>query len=73
MNTYIDKSDQRIPIDRMIYIADGPSGIPCFSVVKNNGGKTYAFQPENDARFAQNDALLHVDASILVVRRLYRE
>jgi len=44
----------------MIYIADGPSDIPCFSVVKNNGGKTYAvFQPENDAEFAQNDALLH--------------
>ena len=44
----------------MIYIADGPSDIPCFSVVKKNGGKTYAvFQPENDAEFAQNDALLH--------------
>ena len=60
MNAYIDKSDRRIPIDRMIYVADGPSDIPCFSVVKNNGGKTYAvFQPENDAEFAQNDALLH--------------
>jgi len=60
VNAHIDKSDRRIPIDRMIYIADGPSDIPCFSVVKNNGGKTYAvFQPENDAEFAQNDALLH--------------
>jgi hypothetical protein len=60
VNAYIDKSDRRIPIDRMIYIADGPSDIPCFSVVKNNGGKTYAvFQPENDAEFAQNDAMLH--------------
>ena len=44
----------------MIYIADGPSDIPCFSVVKNNGGKTYAvFQPGSDAEFEQNDALLH--------------
>ena len=43
VNAYIDKSDRRIPIDRMIYVADGPSDIPCFSVVKNNGGKTYAF------------------------------
>ena len=60
VNAYIEKSDRRIPIDRMIYVADGPSDIPCFSVVKNNGGKTYAvFQPENDAEFAQNDALLH--------------
>ena len=60
MNAYIEKSDRRIPIDRMIYVADGPSDIPCFSVVKNNGGKTYAvFQPDNDAEFAQNDSLLH--------------
>ena len=60
VNAYIAKSDRRIPIDRMLYIADGPSDIPCFSVVKNNGGKTFAvFQPGNDAEFEQNDALLH--------------
>jgi hypothetical protein len=60
VNAFIEKSDRRIPIDRMIYIADGPSDIPCFSVVKNNGGKPYAdFQPGNDAEFAQNDALLN--------------
>lgn len=61
VNACISKSDRRIPIDRMIYVADGPSDIPCFSVVKNNGGKTFAvFQPENDAEFEQNDALLNV-------------
>ncbi len=60
VNAFIAKGDRRIPIDRMLYIADGPSDIPCFSVVKNNGGKTFAvFQPGNDAEFAQNDALLH--------------
>ena len=60
VNAFMEKGDRRIPIDRMIYIADGPSDIPCFSVVKKNGGKTYAvFQPGNDAEFAQNDALLN--------------
>ncbi len=60
VNAHIENADRRIPIDRMIYIADGPSDIPCFSVVKNNGGKTYAvFQPGSDAEFEQNDALLH--------------
>ncbi len=60
VNAYIANVDRRIPIERMIYIADGPSDIPCFSVVKNNGGKTFAvFQPGNDAEFAQNDSLLH--------------
>ena len=60
VNAQIDENDRRVPINRMLYIADGPSDIPCFSVVKNNGGKTFAvFQPENDAEFAQNDSLLH--------------
>lgn len=60
VNASMDRVDRRIPIDRMIYTADGPSDVPVFSVVKGNGGKTYAvFNPESEAEFAQNDALLH--------------
>jgi len=59
VNASMDRVDRRIPIDRMIYVADGPSDVPVFSVVKGNGGKTYAvFNPESEAEFAQNDALL---------------
>lgn len=59
VNASMDRVDRRIPIDRMIYIADGPSDVPVFSVVKGNGGKTYAvFNPESEGEFAQNDALL---------------
>jgi hypothetical protein len=55
----MDRVDRRIPIDRMIYTADGPSDVPVFSVVKSNGGKAYAvFNPDSEAEFAQNDALL---------------
>jgi hypothetical protein len=44
----------------MIYTADGPSDVPVFSVVKSQGGKAYAvFNPDSEAEFAQNDALLH--------------
>ena len=28
VNAHIENADRRIPIDRMIYIADGPSDIP---------------------------------------------
>lgn len=60
VNAFINPGDRRVPIHRMIYTADGPSDVPVFSVVKSNGGKTYAvFNPESDAEFAQNDALLH--------------
>lgn len=59
VNASMDRVDRRIPIDRMIYVADGPSDVPVFSVVKGNGGMTYAvFNPESEGEFAQNDALL---------------
>lgn len=60
VNASMERVDRRIPIDRMIYTADGPSDVPVFSVVKSHGGKAYAvFNPESEAEFAQNDALLH--------------
>ncbi|MEM8867978.1 MAG: HAD family hydrolase [Verrucomicrobiota bacterium] len=60
VNASMSRADRRVPIDRMIYTADGPSDVPVFSVVKGNGGKTFAvFNPESEAEFAQNDALLH--------------
>lgn len=60
VNSSMSRVDRRVPIDRMIYTADGPSDVPVFSVIKSNGGKAYAvFNPESEAEFAQNDALLH--------------
>ncbi|MGJ8654471.1 MAG: haloacid dehalogenase-like hydrolase [Opitutaceae bacterium] len=60
VNSSMSRVDRRVPIDRMIYTADGPSDVPVFSVVKSNGGKAYAvFNPDSEAEFAQNDALLH--------------
>jgi hypothetical protein len=42
----------------MIYIADGPSDVPSFSVVKGNGGKAFAvYNPAKPEEFAQNDRL----------------
>jgi hypothetical protein len=59
VNSMMARTDRRIPIDRMIYTADGPSDVPVFSVLKRNGGRTFAvFEPDNTAEFAQNDALL---------------
>jgi hypothetical protein len=58
VNSKIALEDRRVPIPNMIYIADGPSDVPVFSVVRKNGGKTYAvYEPKNEKEFAQNDAL----------------
>jgi hypothetical protein len=59
VNSKMAAEDRRIPFQNMIYIADGPSDVPSFSVVKRGGGRAYAvYNPANPAEFAQNDRLL---------------
>jgi hypothetical protein len=61
VNANIAPEDRRIPFQNMIYIADGPSDIPSFSVVKKGGGKAYAvYNPARTDEFAQNDRLRQV-------------
>ncbi len=58
VNSRMNAEDRRIPFQNMIYIADGPSDVPSFSVVKGGGGRAYAvYNPDNQAEFAQNDRL----------------
>ncbi len=59
VNDQILEKDRRVPIRNMIYIADGPSDVPVFSVVRKSGGKAFAvYSPKNSAEFEQNDFLL---------------
>jgi hypothetical protein len=58
VNSNVKEEDRRIPFQNMIYIADGPSDVPSFSVVKSKGGKAYGvFNPARSDEFAQNDRL----------------
>jgi hypothetical protein len=58
VNANIAPEDRRIPFQNMIYIADGPSDVPSFSVTKKGGGKAYAvYNPARPDEFAQNDRL----------------
>ena len=59
VNTSIPHQDRRVPIDQMIYVADGPSDVPVFAVVKQMGGKTYAvYDPNNEREFVQTCELV---------------
>jgi hypothetical protein len=58
VNAKIPDEDRRVPIQNMIYIADGPSDIPVFSVVNQFGGRTFAvYQPGSKEEFSQVNSL----------------
>ena len=50
VNSRIDREKRRVPFENMIYIADGPSDIPVFSILKQYGGKTFAIYPKGDVK-----------------------
>jgi hypothetical protein len=58
VNDMIPEEERRVPMRNMIYVADGPSDIPSFSVVRKHGGLAFAvYDPESDEQFAQADEL----------------
>jgi hypothetical protein len=51
VNARMSESQRRVPLRNMIYIADGPSDVPMFSILNSAGGKTlgvYNLEPRNN-------------------------
>lgn len=58
VNSKMSNEQRRVPFTNMIYIADGPSDVPAFSVVKGKGGFTFAIYPKgNEKAFCQVEQL----------------
>lgn len=58
VNSKLSEDLRRVDFHNMIYIADGPSDVPAFSVVKGRGGATFAIYPKGDKKsFAQVEKL----------------
>ncbi len=60
VNARLAAEDRRVPFEQMIYIADGPSDVPAFSLMRRNGGSTLAvFDPDvkNEKSFEQAEQL----------------
>lgn len=51
VNARMSEGQRRVPMRNMLYIADGPSDVPCFSILNAAGGRTlgvYQLQPINN-------------------------
>lgn len=54
VNDVIPEAERRVPFKNMIYIADGPSDIPSFSVVRQHGGLAFAvYDPDSEDHYSQ--------------------
>lgn len=49
VNSKVPKEMRRVPFENILYIADGPSDVPAFSVVNQNGGATFAVYPKQES------------------------
>ena len=45
VNAKMPEEARRVPFENMIYVADGPSDVPVFSILNQYGGKTFAVYP----------------------------
>ena len=48
VNDAMKAEDRRVPFENMVYIGDGPSDIPCFSMIRKLGGKAIGVWPPED-------------------------
>lgn len=74
VNTKIPTEERRVQFFNMVYVADGPSDVPAFSVVNQKGGATLAvFQPGNPEAFEQADKLRREDRVQMIAEADYRK
>ena len=64
VNSKIPQENRRVHFENMLYIADGPSDIPAFSVIKKNGGSTFAIYPKGDLRAMQQVEQMREDGRV---------
>jgi hypothetical protein len=70
VNKFIPLEQRRIPIQNMIYVGDGMTDIPCFSMLKQSGGRGFGvFDPKRQSKtkqaleeFLQTDRVLSMHA-----------
>lgn len=64
VNTKIPEELRRVHFINMMYVADGPSDIPAFSVVNKNGGATFAIYPTGNEKALKQVEQMRVEGRI---------
>jgi phosphoserine phosphatase len=49
INAFVPKENRPVPFKNMVYIGDGATDIPCFRLLKQEGGFSIAVYPRDDA------------------------
>lgn len=74
VNSKMEDDIRRVPFKNMIYIADGPSDVPAFSLINRYGGSTFAIYPKGDGKaFKQVETLRENGRINMYAEADYRE
>lgn len=64
VNSKINEEFRRVKFKNMVYIADGPSDIPAFSVINKGEGSTFAIYPKGDVNAFKQVERLRKDGRV---------
>lgn len=64
VNSKVAEELRRVKFENMIYIADGPSDIPAFSLVNKRNGSTFAIYPKGDIKAFEQVEKMRKDGRI---------
>lgn len=64
VNTKIPEEFRRVHFINMVYVADGPSDIPAFSLINKNNGATFAIYPKGDMKAMKQVEQMRADGRV---------